>query len=76
MQNKKPKAYSNACAPCRRRKTKCDATRPVCSQCQAAGAACQYVEHKKTGLPHGYVRSLEAETGKSDNVAERYILGS
>jgi hypothetical protein len=31
-----------ACVYCRRRKTKCDGKRPVCSQCQARDGHCHY----------------------------------
>ncbi|KAH8819245.1 fungal-specific transcription factor domain-containing protein [Xylogone sp. PMI_703] len=50
-----------ACATCRTKKIKCDSGRPICGQCKTDGAACKYVEWKKTGLPRGYVRSLEAQ---------------
>ncbi|OAP54543.1 hypothetical protein AYL99_10991 [Fonsecaea erecta] len=51
-----------ACAACRRKKIKCDSRRPSCSQCLEDGqASCMYVEWKKTGLPRGYVRNLEAQ---------------
>ncbi|KIW31301.1 uncharacterized protein PV07_02959 [Cladophialophora immunda] len=51
-----------ACAACRKKKVKCDSRRPSCSQCQEDGqAVCEYVGWKKTGLPRGYVRNLEAQ---------------
>ncbi|KAL4969883.1 uncharacterized protein BDV14DRAFT_209038 [Aspergillus stella-maris] len=53
-----------ACDPCRRRKSKCDGTQPVCKICQAAGCDCSYENGGgRRGLPTGYVRSLEAALG-------------
>ncbi|KAL4953479.1 fungal-specific transcription factor domain-containing protein [Aspergillus filifer] len=53
-----------ACDQCRRRKSKCDGTQPVCKICQAAGRACSYENGGgRRGLPTGYVRSLETALG-------------
>jgi hypothetical protein len=51
-----------ACTARRGKKVKCDSRRPTCSQCQEDGQlSCNHVRWKKTGLPRGYVRTLEAQ---------------
>jgi hypothetical protein len=40
--SKRGKITIVACVPCRRRKTKCDGRRPVCSQCQSRDGQCHY----------------------------------
>jgi hypothetical protein len=35
-----------ACEACRRRKVKCDGTKPVCIQCQENSVACVYSDRK------------------------------
>ncbi|KAJ2981628.1 hypothetical protein NQ176_g1910 [Zarea fungicola] len=52
---------SKSCIECRRKKIKCDTGRPACAQCVAASSTCGYAHAKRTGLPRGYVRGLEAK---------------
>lgn len=53
-----------ACAPCRRRKSKCDGQQPECTICRSAGRFCSYEDSgRRRGLQSGYVRSLEAVLG-------------
>jgi hypothetical protein len=40
--SKRGKITIVACVPCRKRKTKCDGRRPLCSQCQSRDSQCQY----------------------------------
>jgi hypothetical protein len=40
--SKRGKITIVACLPCRRRKTKCDGRRPICSQCASRESACSY----------------------------------
>ncbi|KAI9749114.1 MAG: hypothetical protein M4579_006994 [Chaenotheca gracillima] len=40
----------HACDPCRRRKTKCDGTRPACARCRDFGMGCFYVDGKRERL--------------------------
>ncbi|ORX68529.1 hypothetical protein DL89DRAFT_201486, partial [Linderina pennispora] len=37
-----PPRYLRACDNCRRRKVKCDGTKPSCAHCQRVGASCHY----------------------------------
>ncbi|KAL4725847.1 hypothetical protein ACLX1H_006521 [Fusarium chlamydosporum] len=39
-------AVSVACEACRRRKTKCDGSRPSCGGCKRKGKVCQYKSHQ------------------------------
>ncbi|KAI0467263.1 hypothetical protein F4859DRAFT_525907 [Xylaria cf. heliscus] len=53
-----------ACVGCRRKKERCDGTRPACGSCLSQGRQCVYpVREKKRGLRLGYVRSLEVLLG-------------
>ncbi|KAL4801978.1 fungal-specific transcription factor domain-containing protein [Aspergillus unguis] len=38
---------ARACEPCRSRKVKCDAERPVCRKCREHGLACGYIDIKR-----------------------------
>ncbi|XHG02279.1 hypothetical protein AWENTII_005635 [Aspergillus wentii] len=54
--------YAKACNPCRRKKTRCDGRRPVCSSCSAFGDDCSFndvVKSKRRRANHGYIRELE-----------------
>lgn len=56
-----PKAKRIACVLCRKRKLKCDGTRPSCNTCKRLAHDCQYDEiRKKSGPKRGYVKLLEA----------------
>ncbi|KAF2472004.1 uncharacterized protein BDR25DRAFT_342046 [Lindgomyces ingoldianus] len=55
----KPKRI--ACVLCRRRKLRCDGTRPTCGTCKRLAHDCAYDEvRKKSGPKRGYVKLLEA----------------
>ncbi|CBF82446.1 uncharacterized protein ANIA_11185 [Aspergillus nidulans FGSC A4] len=38
---------ARACEPCRQRKVKCDAARPVCQKCREHGLECSYMDIKR-----------------------------
>ncbi|KAF2018832.1 hypothetical protein BU24DRAFT_106022 [Aaosphaeria arxii CBS 175.79] len=55
----KPKRI--ACILCRKRKLRCDGTRPTCGTCKRLSHDCAYDEvRKKSGPKRGYVKLLEA----------------
>ncbi|KAK7422201.1 hypothetical protein QQX98_001724 [Neonectria punicea] len=55
-----PKPKRLACMICRKRKLKCDGTRPSCSTCSRLGHSCAYDEQRrKSGPKRGYVKALE-----------------
>ncbi|EGO01729.1 hypothetical protein SERLA73DRAFT_85551 [Serpula lacrymans var. lacrymans S7.3] len=50
-----------ACESCRRKKIKCDGCEPTCSQCQASGSSCAWLQTKdRAALSRHYVQELEA----------------
>src|SRR4051812_10272856 len=52
-----------ACEPCRKRKTKCDGTRPVCMTCQARSGRCHYdMENQDRKLTH--LRAEQKQRGQ------------
>ena len=60
-----PKPKRLACMICRKRKLKCDGTRPSCSTCSRLGHACEYDEQRrKSGPKRGYVKALEERLSK------------
>ncbi|KAF2632338.1 hypothetical protein BU25DRAFT_406891 [Macroventuria anomochaeta] len=49
-----------ACVLCRKRKLRCDGTRPICGTCKRLSHDCAYDEvRKKSGPKRGYVKLLE-----------------
>ncbi|KAJ5047349.1 uncharacterized protein L3040_003176 [Drepanopeziza brunnea f. sp. 'multigermtubi'] len=55
-----PKLKRIACIICRKRKLKCDGTKPSCSTCTRLGHSCAYDEvRRKSGPKRGYVKALE-----------------
>ncbi|PBP26904.1 fungal specific transcription factor domain-containing protein, partial [Diplocarpon rosae] len=55
-----PKPKRIACVICRKRKLKCDGTKPSCSTCSRLGHSCAYDEiRRKSGPKRGYVKALE-----------------
>ncbi|KAI9732464.1 MAG: hypothetical protein M1818_007502 [Claussenomyces sp. TS43310] len=55
-----PKAKRIACIICRKRKLKCDGSKPSCSTCTRLGHSCAYDEvRRKSGPKRGYVKALE-----------------
>ncbi|OJJ35784.1 hypothetical protein ASPWEDRAFT_110917 [Aspergillus wentii DTO 134E9] len=60
----KRQRIGRACDQCRRRKSKCDGTQPVCAICREADRTCTYQNSgRRRGLQSGYVRSLETVLG-------------
>lgn len=54
------KAKRIACVLCRKRKLKCDGSRPTCGTCNRLSHECAYDEvRKKSGPKRGYVKLLE-----------------
>ncbi|KAF2499221.1 hypothetical protein BU16DRAFT_263766 [Lophium mytilinum] len=61
-----------ACVPCRRRKTKCDGKRPLCSQCIAREGACLYDmtdEQRRLTFLRDNVEHLEEEKSALETLA-------
>ncbi|CAJ2513439.1 Uu.00g015580.m01.CDS01 [Anthostomella pinea] len=55
-----PKPKRLACMICRKRKLRCDGSKPSCSTCTRLGHTCAYDEvRKKSGPKRGYVKALE-----------------
>lgn len=55
-----PKPKRIACIICRKRKLKCDGTKPKCGTCTRLGHSCAYDEvRRKSGPKRGYVKALE-----------------
>lgn len=55
-----------ACIICRKRKLKCDGSKPSCGTCSRLGHKCAYDEvRRKSGPKRGYVKELEARLGMS-----------
>lgn len=60
-----PKPKRIACIICRKRKLKCDGTKPSCSTCTRLGHTCAYDEvRRKSGPKRGYVKALEERLSK------------
>jgi hypothetical protein len=54
-----------ACVLCRKRKLKCDGSRPTCGTCKRLSHDCAYDEvRKKSGPKRGYVKLLEQRLRK------------
>lgn len=61
-----PKPKRIACIICRKRKLKCDGTKPSCSTCTRLGHDCAYDEvRRKSGPKRGYVKALEERLSQS-----------
>jgi hypothetical protein len=55
-----------ACVLCRKRKLKCDGSRPSCGTCKRLAHECAYDEvRKKSGPKRGYVKLLEQRLRKT-----------
>ena len=60
-----PRAKRVACVICRKRKLKCDGSKPKCGTCARLGHCCAYDEvRRKSGPKRGYVKELEARLGR------------
>ena len=61
-----PKPKRIACVICRKRKLKCDGSKPSCSTCTRLGHNCAYDEvRRKSGPKRGYVKALEERLSRS-----------
>lgn len=61
-----PKPKRIACIICRKRKLKCDGSKPSCSTCTRLGHNCAYDEvRRKSGPKRGYVKALEERLSES-----------
>ena len=59
-----PRPKRIACVVCRKRKLRCDGTKPSCGTCSRLGHDCAYDEvRRKSGPKRGYVKQLEARLG-------------
>lgn len=64
-----PKPKRIACIICRKRKLKCDGSKPSCSTCARLGHDCAYDPvRRKSGPKRGYVKALEERLSKSSGV--------
>ncbi|PVU96757.1 hypothetical protein BB559_002267 [Furculomyces boomerangus] len=45
------KRVTQACVPCRKKKTKCNGSKPTCHSCQKKELSCFYSEKRKRGRP-------------------------
>lgn len=61
-----------ACTRCRKRKQKCDALQPSCSNCHGAQADCQYVILPQRPRPRPQMTAGEALTAKLARLQEQY----
>ena len=68
-----PKTKRIACIICRKRKLKCDGSKPSCSTCTRLGHNCAYDEiRRKSGPKRGYVKALEERLSE---FTERFKVG-
>ncbi|KAI7869077.1 fungal-specific transcription factor domain-containing protein [Spinellus fusiger] len=58
---------TQACIICRKKKIKCDGTKPVCIHCRDSGIECEYTICKKRGPRKGYVQLLEERLVQLEN---------
>ncbi|KAF2211596.1 hypothetical protein CERZMDRAFT_106468 [Cercospora zeae-maydis SCOH1-5] len=64
-----PKPKRIACVLCRKRKLKCDGTKPSCGTCTRLQHDCSYDEvRKKSGPKRGYVKALEARLAQVETL--------
>ncbi|KAI9800088.1 MAG: hypothetical protein M1825_004270 [Sarcosagium campestre] len=64
-----PRPKRIACVICRKRKLKCDGSKPSCSTCSRLGHDCAYDEvRRKSGPKRGYVKALEARLAQVENL--------
>ncbi|CAE6514499.1 unnamed protein product [Rhizoctonia solani] len=73
-----------ACLVCRRRKQKCDATKPKCNECVSAGRGCQYEDdtyrtrtqslQDRIAELEAQIRALEEKKASSSSTASEHSL--
>ncbi|KAL4920227.1 fungal-specific transcription factor domain-containing protein [Aspergillus aurantiobrunneus] len=72
-----PRPKRIACAVCRRRKLKCDGSKPSCGTCSRLGHECTYDEaRKKSGPKRGYVKQLEARLAQVETMLKTQEPGA
>ncbi|KAL3474429.1 fungal-specific transcription factor domain-containing protein [Aspergillus californicus] len=62
-----------ACKECRRRKSKCDRTIPVCHLCGKFNRRCMYERPSRTPLTRAYLAKVEAELARTQALLRRFI---
>ena len=66
-----PRPKRIACILCRKRKLRCDGSKPSCGTCSRLNHHCEYSEErKKSGPKRGYVKLLEARLKQVENLLE------
>ena len=80
MQNQSPELQNNprrinrACDSCRRKKIKCCATYPVCSNCVNFKSLCSYTDNcRKRGPPKGYITAIERRIERMENILQGLV---
>ncbi|GJJ74816.1 hypothetical protein EMPS_07174 [Entomortierella parvispora] len=69
MADNKRLRVSKACDSCRRKKVKCDALHPLCTNCQTFNYECTYNDPtKKRGPPKGYIEAIEARLHRMEGL--------
>ncbi len=64
-----PKPKRIACVLCRKRKLKCDGSKPACGTCTRLQHECSYDEvRRKSGPKRGYVKALEARLAQVETL--------
>ncbi|OAQ32785.1 hypothetical protein K457DRAFT_269112 [Linnemannia elongata AG-77] len=69
MADNKRLRVSKACDSCRRKKVKCDAIHPLCTNCETFNYECTYNDPtKKRGPPKGYIEAIEARLHRMEGL--------
>lgn len=62
-----------ACRECRRRKSKCDRTIPVCRLCGKFARVCTYEKSARTPLTRTYLSKVENELARTKALLQRFM---
>ncbi|KAL4959798.1 Zn(II)2Cys6 transcription factor domain-containing protein [Aspergillus stella-maris] len=62
-----------ACRECRRRKSKCDRTMPVCRLCGKFARICTYEKASRTPLTRTYLSHVEGELARTKRLLARFM---
>ncbi|KAI7883515.1 hypothetical protein K492DRAFT_143805 [Lichtheimia hyalospora FSU 10163] len=69
----KRKRLAQACDSCRRKKVKCDGSRPVCGTCNKMGRTCTYNPVvQKRGPRQGYIEIIEKRLDKMERLLSQH----
>ncbi|KAL5335205.1 hypothetical protein BJX70DRAFT_330978 [Aspergillus crustosus] len=71
-QHTRPTA-EQACRECRRRKSKCDRTIPVCHLCGKFNRGCTYEKSTRTPLTRTYLSKVENELARTKALLRRFV---